>query len=76
MKDVEAVERLGGTVPTGLLLFGQPGTGKTETARSLAKETDFAFLSTSGNDLMNDAKEIDRILKEARDIRPCIIFID
>jgi transitional endoplasmic reticulum ATPase len=76
MKDVEAIERLGGTVPTGLLLFGQPGTGKTETARSLAKETDFAFLSTTGNDLMNDAKEIDRILKEARDIRPCIIFID
>jgi transitional endoplasmic reticulum ATPase len=76
MKDVEAVERLGGTVPTGLLLFGQPGTGKTETARSLAKETDFAFLSTTGNDLINDAKEIDRILKEARDIRPCIIFID
>lgn len=76
MKDFETVERLGGTVPTGLLLFGEPGTGKTETARSLAKATDYAFICTTGNDLINDSKEIDRILTEAKDIRPCIIFID
>ncbi|MFZ6876523.1 AAA family ATPase [Undibacterium sp. Di27W] len=42
----------------------------------MAKATDYAFLSTTGNDLLSNTKEIDRILTEAKDIRPCIIFID
>ncbi|MBC7751807.1 MAG: AAA family ATPase [Candidatus Saccharibacteria bacterium] len=76
MEDFARVEALGGTVPAGLLFFGGPGTGKTETARSLAKASAYAFISTTGNDLINDSREIDRILAEAKDIRPCIIFID
>ena len=76
MKDIERVEKRGGTVPSGLLFFGEPGTGKTETARAIAKETGWAFLSTSGNDLISSPSEIDRILAEAKDIRPCIVFID
>ncbi|MFC6522652.1 AAA family ATPase [Undibacterium arcticum] len=76
MKEFERVERLGGTVPAGLLFSGEPGTGKTETARSLAKASGWAFLFTSGNDLINNPAEIDRILAEAKDIRPCIVFID
>jgi len=76
MKNVDHIESMGGTVPSGLLFYGEPGTGKTETARALAKESQFAFLSTSGNDLIHKSNEIDRLLKEARDIRPCIVFID
>lgn len=76
MRDMEEVEELGGTVPTGLLFLGELGTGKTETARALAKESGWAFLSTTGNDLIADSREIDRILSIARDIRPCIVFID
>jgi transitional endoplasmic reticulum ATPase len=76
MRDIERVEKMGGTVPVGLLFFGEPGTGKTETARALAKESGWGFLSTSGNDLINDPRVIDTILAEAKDIRPCIVFID
>jgi transitional endoplasmic reticulum ATPase len=76
MNNSERIEEMGGTVPSGLLFFGEPGTGKTETARALAKETSYAFLGTSGNDLIMKPNEIDRILAEARDIRPCIVFID
>lgn len=76
MIESERIEEMGGSVPTGLLFFGQPGTGKTETARSLAKETDFAFIATSGNDLIMNPSEIDRIIAESKDIRPCIVFID
>lgn len=76
MRDIERFEQYGGTVPSGLLFFGAPGTGKTETARALAKESGWAFLSTSGNDILVDPGEIDRLVREARDIRPCIIFID
>ncbi|MBC3809680.1 ATP-binding protein [Undibacterium seohonense] len=76
MKNVDHIESMGGTIPSGLLFYGEPGTGKTETARALAKESQFAFLNTSGNDLIHKTGEIERLLKEARDIRPCIIFID
>lgn len=76
MTHPEQTERLGGTVPTGLLFFGPPGTGKTLTAQALAKETGWAFLPTNGTQLMADDKAIDNLIKEARDIRPVIVFID
>lgn len=76
MRDLDRVERLGGTVPAGLLFFGEPGTGKTETARALAKETGWAFLQVSGNDLVSAPSRIDDVVKQARDLRPAIVFID
>jgi transitional endoplasmic reticulum ATPase len=76
MKDIERVEKLGGTVPSGLLMFGAPGTGKTETARSLAKATGWAFLHTSGNDLIMNPSSMDTLIADAADIRPCIVCID
>lgn len=76
MHRIEEVEKMGGTVPAGLLFSGPPGTGKTATARALAKASDWAFLETSGNDLLRDPDKIDKLLKEARDIRPAIVFID
>jgi transitional endoplasmic reticulum ATPase len=76
MKDIERVEKLGGKVPSGILFFGEPGTGKTEAARAIGKETDWAFLNTTGNDLIMDPSKMDKLIAEAADIRPCIVFID
>lgn len=76
MKNVEEVEAMGGKVPAGLLFYGPPGTGKTATARALAKSSGWAFLAVSGNDLIGNPDRIDELVREARDIRPVIVFID
>lgn len=76
MTRIEAIEAMGAKVPQGLLFMGPPGTGKTVTARALAKSTGWAFLSVAGNELIADPDRIDKVVREARDIRPTIIFID
>lgn len=76
MIHIESVEEMGGSVPGGILFYGPPGTGKTYTAQALAKTTDWAFLSTSGQDLLSKPERIDEILATAKDIRPCIVMID
>lgn len=76
MMSIEDIERLGGTVPTGLLFAGPPGTGKTLTARALAKTTGWPLLVSSGADLMADTAKIDALVVKAKNIRPCIVFID
>lgn len=76
MQSIEKIEAMGAKVPTGLLFMGPPGTGKTLTARALAKSAQWAFISTSGNELLGNPDRIDEIVREAKDIRPTIIFID
>jgi transitional endoplasmic reticulum ATPase len=76
MRDVRRIESLGGTLPTGILLHGAPGTGKTAAARALALETGWAFLEVSGPDLTADRERLNRIYSEAQQLRPAIIFID
>ena len=77
MKNIHEIETAGGSLPTGIVFYGEhPGTGKTECARSLAKETGWAFLSSTSFDLLADPQKIDRLYQQALDIRPCIIFID
>ena len=76
MRDPQRVERMGGTLPTGVLFFGPPGTGKTAAVKALAKEVDWAFLVATGNDLARDPKSLDQLYAKAKDLRPCIIFID
>lgn len=76
MREIERIEDLGGTVPSGILFWGPPGTGKTITARALAKSTGWAFLVTSGNELLGRPDYLNDLVQEARDIRPCIIFLD
>ncbi|WP_158664404.1 AAA family ATPase [Cupriavidus metallidurans] len=69
------IEALGGSVPSGLLLVGAPGTGKSKAVQALAKTTGWALLQTTGGGLASpDA--IDRLLRRAKDIRPTIIFLD
>lgn len=76
MSRIEEIEARGGKVPSGVLFWGPPGTGKTVTAQALAKSAGWAFVSTSGNALLSNPDKIDEIVREARDIRPCIVFID
>lgn len=76
MEDPERTERLGGTLPNGVLFTGLPGTGKTATARALAKKLGWAFLPATGADLARDPKSLDKLYAKAKDLRPTIIFID
>ncbi len=74
--DAEYTESLGGTLPTGILFYGPPGTGKTATAKALAKEIDYAFLPATGDELAKDVQCLDRLFEKAKQLRPCVIFID
>ncbi|MBX3610752.1 MAG: AAA family ATPase [Hydrogenophaga sp.] len=76
MSDPEHTEEHGGTLPTGVLFYGPPGTGKTATVKALAKEIDWAFLPSTGADLARDPKELEKLYAKAKELRPCIIFVD
>ncbi|WP_175425490.1 AAA family ATPase [Trinickia violacea] len=76
MREVHRLERLGGCLPRGLLFYGPPGTGKTQAAMALAKASGYAFLKTTGADLIARPDSWERLVREARDIRPAIAFID
>lgn len=76
MADPEHTESHGGTLPTGVLFYGPPGTGKTATAKALAKEIDWAFLSATGADLARDPKSLEKLYAKAKELRPCVIFVD
>ena len=75
MRDPASTRAKGGTIPTGVIFYGDPGNGKTMAARAIGKETGWGFLSVTGSDLMKE-DAIKKMLKRANDIRPCIIFLD
>lgn len=70
------IEEAGGDAPSGALFYGEPGTGKTESARMIAKETKWAFFPLAGPDIVRDPDIIEKTLKKVRNARPAIIFID
>lgn len=76
MKNIDEIERMGGSVPSGVLFYGPPGTGKTATVRALAKSSGWALLTTSGKDLNATESAVNEIYAKARNLRPCIVFID
>lgn len=76
MINIDQIEEMGGSVPAGVLFYGPSGTGKTVAAMALALASNWAFIKTSGHDLLHDPKKMDDIMRQAKDIRPCIIFID
>jgi transitional endoplasmic reticulum ATPase len=76
LKDPQRLERLGGTLPSGVLFYGPPGTGKTAACKALAKEVQWAYLIATGTDLAREPKKLDKLYAQAKDIRPCIIFVD
>ncbi len=81
LKDPKKFTRLGGRIPKGLLLVGQPGTGKTLLARAIAGEADVPFLSISGSDFVEmfvgvGASRVRDLFTQGKKQAPCIIFID
>lgn len=76
MADPEHTERHGGTLPTGVLFSGPPGTGKTATCKALAAELGWAFLPATGADFARDPRKLEALYAKAQDLRPAIVFID
>lgn len=76
MADPEYTERHGGSLPTGVLFMGPPGTGKTAACKALAKEIGWAYLPTTGADLTRDPTSLEALYAKAKDLRPSMIFID
>ena len=81
LKSPERFGRLGGRAPRGVLLTGEPGTGKTLLARAVATEAGVPFLSASGSSFQEmfvgvGASRVRTLFTEARRVAPCIVFID
>ncbi len=81
LKDTQKFFDMGGRVPTGILLCGSPGTGKTLLARAIAGEANASFFSVSGSSFVEmfvgvGSSRVRDLFNKARANRPSIIFID
>ena len=81
LKNPKKYTILGGKIPKGALLIGQPGTGKTLLAKAVAGEAKVPFFSLSGSDFVEmfvgvGASRVRDLFKKAKDKSPSIIFID
>lgn len=77
LENIDEFERMGGSIPKGAVFWGKAGTGKTATAKSLAKTSGWAFLGTTGSNMLSDnGGGFEKLIKKANDLRPCIVFID
>lgn len=76
LREPQRLEQVGATLPRGAIFYGPPGTGKTAAAQAIAKDSEWNLLVTTASDLLSTPKKVDDIIKQARDIRPCIVFID
>jgi len=81
LRDPGKFQRLGGRIPRGILMVGQPGTGKTLLAKAIAGEAKVPFFSISGSDFVEmfvgvGASRVRDMFEQAKKSAPCIIFID
>ena len=81
LKNPQKYTVLGGKIPKGALLVGQPGTGKTLLAKAVAGEAKVPFFSLSGSDFVEmfvgvGASRVRDLFKQAEEKSPAIIFID
>jgi cell division protease FtsH len=81
LKSPSKFQRLGGKIPKGALLTGEPGTGKTLLAKAVAGEAGVPYFSISGSDFVEmfvgvGAARVRDLFTQAKEKSPCIIFID
>src|SRR2546428_4933947 len=81
LREPQKYEKLGGSVPKGVLLIGPPGTGKTLLARAVAGEAKVPFFSQSASEFVEaivgvGASRVRDLFMKARTAAPAIIFID
>jgi cell division protease FtsH len=81
LKDPSKFQKLGGKIPSGVLMVGPPGTGKTLLARAIAGEAKVPFFTISGSDFVEmfvgvGASRVRDMFEQAKKHAPCIIFID
>ena len=74
-------ENMGIEVPKGILLYGLPGTGKTLLAKAVANESNSNFISVNGPELLSkyvgeSESAVREVFKKARQVAPCVLFID
>lgn len=81
LSDPSKFQKLGGKIPRGVLMVGQPGTGKTLLAKAIAGEAKVPFFTISGSDFVEmfvgvGASRVRDMFEQAKKHSPCIIFID
>ena len=81
LKNPLKYEEAGAKIPRGVLLEGEPGTGKTLLARAVAGEAGVSFLSASGSEFIEmfvgvGASRVRKLFEKANENSPCVIFID
>ena len=81
LKNPDRFNQMGAKIPRGVLLCGQPGTGKTLIAKAIAGEAKVPFISMSGSEFIEmfaglGASRVRKLFEKAKKISPCIIFID
>jgi len=81
LRDPGKFQKLGGRIPSGVLMVGAPGTGKTLLARAIAGEASVPFFTISGSDFVEmfvgvGASRVRDMFEQAKKQAPCIIFID
>ena len=81
LKDPKKFQRLGGRIPQGILMLGNPGCGKTLLARAIAGEANVPFFTISGSDFVEmfvgvGASRVRDLFEQAKTRAPSIVFID
>jgi cell division protease FtsH len=81
LRDPSKFQKLGGRIPRGVLMVGNPGTGKTLLARAVAGEAGVPFYSISGSDFVEmfvgvGASRVRDLFQQAKENSPAIIFVD
>lgn len=81
LRDPSKFQKLGGRIPKGVLMVGNPGTGKTLLAKAIAGEAKVPFFSISGSDFVEmfvgvGAARVRDMFENAKKHAPCIVFID
>lgn len=81
LKNPAKYTKLGARIPKGVLMVGQPGTGKTYISRATAGEAGVPFFTISGSDFVEmfvgvGASRVRDLFSEAKKNAPCIVFID